>query len=411
MLERWQRFIAAGERFDMVFAIRGKDGVFHPFLASVLPMKDDAGRVEAWVATGTGITERRSAADMHQHMIALVESAEDAILSKGLDGIIRSWNPAAERMLGYGASEIIGQSVLRLIPEDRQGEESMILERISRGERVASLETIRRRKDGSLIEVSLTISPIRDAASNVVGASKIMRDITDRRRMEAETARVLQRLTEAQRRLRLMVNELNHRVKNTLAVVQAIASQTLRDTDPAAYEAFEDRVMALAAAHGVLTRESWKGADVHEVVVGQLMHYGAAAGGDRFHLSGPQLRLNSGAILALALALHELATNALKYGALSVPAGRVAIHWEVAERATPTFRLSWSEQRGPKVSPPVKRGFGAELIEHTLGSDLGGSARLDFDDPEGVTCVMETPLAQVSAPAGATDEDWLEVSE
>lgn len=186
VLQQWCACIATGASFETVLPLKGKDGVFRPFLTRAVPIKDDEGNVERWFGTNTDITELKHAAEVEQLVLAVVESAEDAIVTKTLDGIVRSWNPAAELMLGYRAEEIIGQSVLRLIPDACQDEESMILDSITKGRRVAHLETRRRRKNGSLIDVSLTVSPIRDENGNIVGASKVMRNITERRLAESE---------------------------------------------------------------------------------------------------------------------------------------------------------------------------------------------------------------------------------
>jgi PAS domain S-box-containing protein len=197
VLERWQRCIVRGEPFEMVSQLKGKDGVFRPFLTRVTPIKNPEGNAERWFGTNTDVTELNRAAHAEQFMISVVQSAEHVILTKSLDGIVRSWNPAAELMLGYRADEIIGESVTRLIPDDLRDQEAMILGRIARGERIAHLETVRRRKDGSLVEVSLTVSPIRDHQGNVVGASKIMRDITERNRADAELKRSHERFAIA----------------------------------------------------------------------------------------------------------------------------------------------------------------------------------------------------------------------
>jgi two-component sensor histidine kinase len=197
-----------------------------------------------------------------------------------------------------------------------------------------------------------------------------------------------------------MVDELNHRVKNTLATVQAIAMRTLRgEANRDLYNAFQNRLRALAAAHDVLTREKWTGAEIYEISAGQLVPLAGPIGA-RIRLSGPSLRLSTKASLALAMGLHELAINALKYGALSNEAGQVLIDWEVipADRS-PLLKLTWTERQGPPVSPPTQTGFGAQLIERILARDVAGVVRLDFNDPRGVCCTIETPLASVIAPA------------
>ena len=162
-------------------------------------------------------------------MAALVASADDAIVAKSLDGIIRSWNPGAERLLGYSAKEIVGQPVTRLLPEERLNEETMILGRIGRGERVEQFETVRRKKDGSLVEVSLTISPIRDANGAIVGASKIMRDITERKRSEGELRRSNAELAQRNTELDSFVYTASHDLRAPLTGISSIVQWIIED--------------------------------------------------------------------------------------------------------------------------------------------------------------------------------------
>jgi len=175
------------------------------------------------------ITERKRAEQVEQQMAALVESADDAIVAKNLDGIISGWNPGAERLLGYSATEIIGQPVTRLLPEDCVEEEAMILDRIRRGERVAQLETLRRKKDGSMVEVSLTISPIRDSDGRVTGASKIMRDITERKRSEAALRRSNAALVQMNTELDNFVYTASHDLRAPLTGIGSIVQWILED--------------------------------------------------------------------------------------------------------------------------------------------------------------------------------------
>jgi PAS domain S-box-containing protein len=194
----------------------------------------------------------------------------------------------------------------------------------------------------------------------------------------------------AEERQRLLINELNHRVKNTLATVQAIAAQTLKGEGSLAEAKarFEARLMALSRAHNLLTEQNWGGASLDRVVRDSVEHL--AAEPDRFALAGEPVWIAPRAALALTLALHELGTNAAKYGALSRPAGRVAIAWRAGEGGR--LRLEWKETGGPPVAPPTRRGFGSRLIERGLASDLGGSARLDFE-PDGLRCTIEGAVA------------------
>ena len=213
----------------------------------------------------------------------------------------------------------------------------------------------------------------------------IISDISARK--EAEDAQ-----SRHQIQLRLLINELNHRVKNTLATVQSMAAQTLRnEPDPVvAFEKFEARLMGLSGVHDILTRESWHGAELSEVIQRALRPFDEAGG--RFAVEGPAVRLQPGGALTMALILHELATNALKYGALSRRGGRVILAWtyDAAERA---LEVTWTETGGPRVTPPTRRGFGSRLIQRSLGGELKGSAAMDYR-AEGLTCVLRARLPE-----------------
>lgn len=214
-----------------------------------------------------------------------------------------------------------------------------------------------------------------------------------RRQYEArerlETLRgAIHRQQQDQTHLRLLINELNHRVKNTLAIVQGIAWQSFRTggVPETVREAFEGRLTALAAAHDVLTRQNWEaGSILHIVAEATAPHH---AGDGRLTAEGPSVDLEPKTAVALALAMHELATNAVKYGALSTPGGRVEVRW-TADGGM--LRLTWRESGGPPVAPAAQRGFGARLLEHGLAAELGGEVTLDFR-PEGLICRVEAAL-------------------
>ncbi len=306
---------------------------------------------------------------------AIVESSDDAILSKNLNGVISSWNRGAERLFGYTAEEAVGKHVAMLIPYDRLDEEPEILGRIRRGEHIEHYETQRMRKDGSLVDISLTVSPVRDAAGRVIGASKIARDITG------------QKL--AQKRQSLLVEEMKHRIKNTLSTVQAIASQTLRDASLEERTAFIARLHSLSHAHDVLTKENWDRAPLLDLVNRTLEPF-RTKDRDAFSVDGPEVWLDAGKSTSLVMALHELATNAAKYGALSGNSGRVDIVWG-EDAQNPGFAVfRWRETGGPAVVPPTRRGFGSRLIENALKSDFG-NPQLQFL-PDGVVCSLAIPL-------------------
>jgi len=191
----------------------------------------------------------------------------------------------------------------------------------------------------------------------------------------------------AHQRQQLMINELNHRVKNTLFTVQSLARQSLgRPDDTPGLQALNERIMALARAHDLLTQSVWEGADLKEILEETLEPYL-----DRTVLAGPSVALTPNAALALSMVFHELGTNAVKYGALSVPEGAVTVVWHVDPGASHRLTLHWEERGGPTVSPPARKGFGSRLIAASLKSDLAGEARLDYR-PSGLVCVLTLSL-------------------
>lgn len=217
-------------------------------------------------------------------------------------------------------------------------------------------------------------------------------DVTDH--VEREAA-----LREAHTQQENLIDELNHRVKNTLATVQSIVAQTLRGADvpPRLHETLTSRIMALSKAHDVLTDEQWAGADLREIAAQAAVPYQSAGGEERFVLTGPEVRLPPKTAIAVALAFHELATNAAKYGALSTDAGRVELAWTVEpEDGHRKLRIDWRERGGPAVTPPSRIGFGTRLIERGLATDLQGSVVLAYP-PEGATCTIEARLPNADA--------------
>ena len=321
--------------------------------------------------------QRGRAEDDVRRLASIIENSDDAIVSKDLDGTITSWNSGAERLFGYSAAEAIGRPVTMLMPPDRIDEEPGIIARIRRGERIEHYDTVRRRKDGTLIDISLSVSPVKDASGRIIGASKIARDITDRKRAEQQQ--------------QLLVGEIKHRIKNTLATVQAIARQTMRGAPEEEREAFNARLMALADAHDLLTLERWNRAALRDVVDRALKPFQQRHNA-RILVQGPDdVWVDAQKSSLLTMALHELATNAVKYGSLSNHYGIVRLQWEVlAEEDVQRARISWREIGGPLVIAPERKGFGSFLIERALQGG-GGKTRLDFN-PNGLTCLLEVPV-------------------
>lgn len=540
------------------------DGTRVPFAPYPTPLFDGAGQLIGALNMLVDLTERKN---KESELASIVDSSTDAIISKDMNGIIRSWNSGAERLFGYAPDEIVGKPVTLLIPPDRQDEETEILSRLRAGERIEHYETIRRRKDGSPVDISLTISPVRNADGRIVGASKIARDITVRKEAERtlrrQTARLrtlnevsrsissdldLERIVQsvtgsatqlsgaefgaffynatsengesyqlfalsgarreafekfglprnsplfeptfrgtgivrsgdigadprygknpphhgmpkghlpvtsylavpvisrsgmvhgglffghrerdvfteeaeslvagiaaqaaiaidnasmlrnaeteiAQRRRaekdrQLMLEEIKHRDKNTLAMVHAVAVQTFRKAPETERTTFFARLSAMARAHDLLTQEKWAVASLRDIVSRALEPFQDTYR-ERFAIAGPDVVIAANKALSLTMAFHELATNAAKYGALSNGAGRIGISWEeVAGKDTSSVRIRWQETDGPKVAAPKRKGFGSILVERVLRDELGG-ATFAYD-PEGFCCTAEIVTA------------------
>jgi PAS domain S-box-containing protein len=310
---------------------------------------------------------------------SIVEFSDDAIVSKNLDRIITSWNKGAERIFDYPPEEAIGKSITMLIPPERQHEEDMIVGRLRRGERTDHFETVRRRKGGDLINVSLTISPVRDADGKAVGASLIARNITERK--------------EREEREHLLMREVSHRAKNMLSIVDAIARQTAAREPEHFVDRFSERIQALSANQELLIQNGWQGVEVEDLVRAQLAPF-ADLIGSRIAVCGPKLRLNAPSAQAIGLALHELSTNAGKYGALSTDTGRVDISWDAADDS---FTMGWVEREGPPVSAPQRRGFGTTVMVAMAERSVGGTVDLDYA-PSGLVWRLSCRTANALEP-------------
>jgi PAS domain S-box-containing protein len=319
------------------------------------------------------------------HYRAIIESSDDAILSKDLNGVILSWNQGATRLFGFSAEEAVGRPVTIIIPRDRLDEEPAILEKIHLGERIEHFETVRQRKDGGFVDISLTISPIRNSSGKIIGASKIARDITE--------------LKKARDRQNLLMREMSHRVKNLFALSGSIVGLSARSAKSAQElaESARSRLAALARAYA-LTLSHGFDESVHEPTTLQSLVRTIVAPFDvpedpRIALSGIDVEVSGSAVNSLALLLHEFATNATKYGALSAATGRVKVVF--AEEGDAVV-VEWTERGGPLVVAPENReGFGAVLSRIAVSNQLGGEIARDWR-PEGLAIRLSVPRSRLA---------------
>ena len=306
-------------------------------------------------------------------LASIVETSDDAIVSKSLDGIITSWNKGAERVFGYSPSEAVGQPITLVIPADRQNEEREILTRIRRGERIDHFETVRQTKHGSLIVVSLTVSPVKDANGKIVGASKIARDITEQKKN--------------QELITTLAREAEHRSKNMLASVLAAVNLSQSSSPEDLKQTIVGRIGALANVCSLFVATRWIGAELSAIATQELAPY-SEMHGKRVLIDGLQILLEPGVAQAIAMTLHELATNAAKYGALTEPNGQVYLQWSHA--ADGQLRLRWTETGGPATLEPTRKGVGGRIIEGMI-TQLKGKVRFDWHK-DGLVCEITVPI-------------------
>jgi PAS domain S-box-containing protein len=359
-------YIAAEDRWMSLARSLGFDEKLKDFTAEHSKQREKLDQVQS--AKTKAAPEGFSPGTAEQTLKSIVENCDDAIITKNLDGIISSWNKSAERIFGYTAEEVIGKPITVLIPPERHDEEPGILARLRCGERIDHYETVRQRKDGTLIDISLTVSPVKDIHGKIVGAAKIARDITDRKRKDAHIA--------------MLAREAEHRTKNILSTVQATVNLSQSKTAEGLKRAIEGRIHALAKLHDLFVESRWTGADLSTIASQELGPYAGGAEG-RVQIDGPYVLLAPNTAQAIGVTLHELATNAAKYGSLSAPKGRVELSWIRAPDEH--LILCWSESGGPAVNKPAHRGFGTSVIERMIRHQLKGEMHLDWR-PEGLAC-------------------------
>ena len=364
-----------------------KDG--SRFWASVVTtaLRDEKGNLRGYANVTRDITERKRAAqDMAENrsrLASIVGSAMDAIITVDADQRIVLFNAAAEAMFRCQATEALGKPVGQFVPHRfRQAHAARVSGFAVTGvtsRAMGQLGTLSGlRRNGEEFPIEASISQANVGGSKFLTA--ILRDITERKRSEEHQS--------------LLLRELSHRVKNTLAVVQSIAAQTRLFAAPDQfYDTFTARLEALGSAHDLLTKSEWEGAALGDVVRFALAPYEGHGAVQRWTMAGPAIWLASNEAMTLSLVFHELATNAAKFGALSNETGRVNVSWNLDHSELPTqVEMRWLEHGGPTVKSPLRRGFGSRLLERAVAHELGGETGLDFASA-GVECRLRFPLS------------------
>lgn len=347
------------------------------YLMQVRPYRALNNVIDGAVVTFVDISERKKHEQAQSRLAAIVESSQDAIIAHGTDGLVTSWNDGARRLFGVSAPEAVGQPMPALVQDALLWDWADMLAKLQGGEMLPSFECAGISRDGRVIEASVTISSVKEADGRIAGVSLVARDISARRAAEQKAT--------------LLLSELDHRVKNILAIVSAVISQTLKTTPtPEAFAVeINGRVQAIAKAHSLLTQSGHGEVSLRTILETELAPYDR--GGGNIVISGPGIALTPRAALAMAMAVHELASNATKYGALSTAAGRLAVEWEAAGASVQALTLAWTETGGPAVLPPTRRGFGTTLIERSLAHELDAEVTREFL-PGGLRCTVAIPL-------------------
>jgi PAS domain S-box-containing protein len=350
------------------------------------PVRDAEGQVTGIFVEGSDVTERVAAERVRRESEAqfrlFAEAMPNHVWTSRPDGMLDWFNTRVYEYSGAAPGELDGQQWAMIVhPDDIAAAGAIWAERLASGEPYET-EFRLRRHDGTYHWHIARAVPIRDADGSIARWIGTNTDIDEQK--------------QAQSRQELLTHELEHRIKNILAMVAAISSQTLKNTDlDTARDSFNERLRALAGAHDILTKTRWTEASLAEVVQSAM----APCDAQKIVISGPFVAISPKMALSLALAVNELATNSLKYGALSVEQGRVHIEWSISAANAdqpPDLNWTWMERNGPPVSPPTRRGFGTFLIQRVLAADFDGAVRIEYS-PEGVECSLVAPMTSRAA--------------
>jgi PAS domain S-box-containing protein len=371
---------------DCELIVERRDGSRVAILVNADPLFDSSGQLIGAVNCFQDITARKEAEERlresERRSQEILQALPAAIYTTDAEGRITFYNKAAAALAGrepelgavnWCVTWKLFTSDGTPLPHD----ECPMAVALKEDREVRGVEGIAEWPDGTRVPFIAFPTPLHDAEGRLIGAVNMLVDISERK--------------SAEERQKALVDELNHRVKNTLATVQALAAQTIRGDGLAldVRERFNARLLALSRAHDQLTRDRWQSTDVKSVIAAVVAPYGDG----RVQLEGTSLRVSPKVALTLAMVLHELATNAAKYGALSAPSGRLKLSWTVANGASPSIlHMDWQETGGPAVAQPQRRGFGSRLVERAIAQELKGAAKLEFA-PSGVRCRIEIPLS------------------
>lgn len=387
-IRRWQHSIDSGEDFELEHRFRRHDGRYRWHLSRAQAMRDAEGNVVVWMGSNTEIDDQKHnevvLRESEERYRSLFASAPMAIFACDRNAVLQQYNDRAVAIWGrepeLGVEKHCGSTKLwlpdgTLLPHAN----SPIMAVLCTGTAVQNVEVAIERPDGSRVPVLVNFAPMKNTQGEVIGAITAFADITDKKRAE-EYQHLLNR-------------ELQHRTKNLLAVIRSIAQRSLTNgrSIKESQQVFSARLHALAHSNDVLMDANWEGASLRELISRVLDTFAT-----RYSIEGGQVRLDPNATQGFALVLHELCTNASKYGAFSTPAGRVAIRWSIDEAGEePTLTFRWQERGGPRVIAPAHKSFGTTLIERAIGA-VKTPPRIDYA-PEGLTYEFNVPLAAVAA--------------
>ena len=383
---------------DVERLVTRDDGSQRIVSVNIDPLRNAKGELVGAVNCFIDITERKRAdealeqsrlrgLEQEQRLAATYDHVSIGISEVAPDGTFLRVNEAISTITGYSREELLSNRLFtKTYQDDAELDREGFRQQVSGELEFYSVEKRFRHKDGRLIWMSVSSSPVRNGNGKLIYVVRVVQDISERK--------------AAERRQKLLIDELNHRVKNTLARVQSLAAQTARGAASTDYfrERFEGRLMALSKAHDQLTVHHWENGDLRALIAESVAPY-AGADGERVVLRGDEVVLGPRAVLTLAMAFHELTTNATKYGALAGAGGHIEIGWHriAATETTPAqLRIDWIEKGGPTVIEPDRRGFGSRMIEGSIAAELSGSATMIFA-PDGLRCEIAVPLEAATA--------------